>query len=348
MNPFLSFIVPVYNMEKYLGKCLDSLLNQSFSNVEIILVNDGSTDSSSSICDSYASTDKRVTVIHKGNAGLGFARNSGLDIAKGEFISFIDSDDWVGADLAKRVYDLISGRNFDYIEFGLIQTNEQGTRTGMVLPKIPAGEYGREKIVKDVLPDFLRDSGPRFSNSACNHIYSSELLRKTGLRFHNEREIYAEDFLFNLGYLVHVQNAYVTDEIFYFYRINEGSLTRSFRENYLEAVCRRDDIVRCLLSDNRLDYLAGNVTEKFVRISPVFVFNAMLLRRTGGRRAAINEIRRVLEHSSFRQAIESFGLGIFPLKLRPVYWLMKKNMPLTLFLILYIISNLPVSSRYRS
>ena len=91
----LSVIVPVYNVERYLARCIDSILQQSYRNLELILVDDGASDSSGAICDEYAQKDPRVNVIHKENGGLSSARNAGLDAAKGEFISFVDSDDWI-------------------------------------------------------------------------------------------------------------------------------------------------------------------------------------------------------------------------------------------------------------
>lgn len=94
-NPLVSIIVPIYNVEPYLRRCLDSIVNQSYTNLEIILVDDGSPDGCPKICDEYANKDNRIVVIHKENGGLSSARNSGLDICKGEYISFIDSDDWV-------------------------------------------------------------------------------------------------------------------------------------------------------------------------------------------------------------------------------------------------------------
>ena len=95
MNELLSIIVPVYNVEMYLKRCVDSILKQDYDNMEIILVDDGSTDSSGVICDQYASNYKNVKVIHKKNGGLSDARNFGLDNCRGQYISFIDSDDWI-------------------------------------------------------------------------------------------------------------------------------------------------------------------------------------------------------------------------------------------------------------
>lgn len=97
----ITIVVPVYNVEKYISDCLDSLISQTYKNIEIILVDDGSTDMSGAICDRYTTLDARIKVIHKQNEGLGFARNTGLEVAQGKFVTFIDSDDMADADLVE-------------------------------------------------------------------------------------------------------------------------------------------------------------------------------------------------------------------------------------------------------
>ncbi|MFR2264579.1 MAG: glycosyltransferase family 2 protein [Clostridium sp.] len=118
MNPEISIIVPVYNVEKYLKRCIDSILNQSFTNFELILVDDGSTDNSGKIIDEYAIKDERIKVIHKENGGQGSARNRGLDIAKGNYIGFVDSDDWIHKDMYKCMYKIINEDNTDIVQVG--------------------------------------------------------------------------------------------------------------------------------------------------------------------------------------------------------------------------------------
>ena len=104
MRDSISIIVPVYNVEKYLEKCIDSILNQSYQNLEIILIDDGSTDNSGSICDEYKKKDQRVQVIHQKNQGQSSARNAGLNIAKGSYIGFVDSDDWIEQNMYEKLY----------------------------------------------------------------------------------------------------------------------------------------------------------------------------------------------------------------------------------------------------
>ena len=114
----ISVIVPVYNVEKYLSRCVDSILNQTFTDFECILVDDGSPDNCGKICDEYAKKDKRVKVIHKQNGGLSDARNTGLDIAGGEYIYFLDSDDYVEYNLLEKLNDTICVCNAEMIVFG--------------------------------------------------------------------------------------------------------------------------------------------------------------------------------------------------------------------------------------
>jgi len=113
MNDLISVIVPVYNVEKYIKRCIESIINQSYLNIEIILVNDGSTDSSGIICDKYSEVDNRIKVLHKKNGGLSDARNVGLKVAQGNYITFIDSDDWIHVNYIKTLYTLILKSNSD-------------------------------------------------------------------------------------------------------------------------------------------------------------------------------------------------------------------------------------------
>ena len=123
----ISIIVPIYNTEKYLNECVDSIINQTYKNIEIILVNDGSTDNCLKICDEYAKKDKRVKVIHKENGGLSSARNSGLDILTGKYVCFIDSDDYVATTFVYDMFNLITKYNADIVE-GSYQTINDAER----------------------------------------------------------------------------------------------------------------------------------------------------------------------------------------------------------------------------
>ena len=114
-SPIISVIIPIYNVEEFLPKCIDSVLNQTLKNVEIILVDDGSTDNSSIICDEYALLDNRITVIHKKNEGLSASRNIGIDVAKGNYLAFVDSDDWIEESMFEIMYNTIVTNDADMV-----------------------------------------------------------------------------------------------------------------------------------------------------------------------------------------------------------------------------------------
>ncbi len=124
-NPLISIVVPIYNVESYLEECLNSIVNQSYQNLEIILVDDGSPDKSSILCDIYAQKDDRIIVIHKSNGGLSSARNAGLEICNGEFVAFIDSDDYVHKDFIKLLYQDLINHDSDIASCGIVKYNDK-------------------------------------------------------------------------------------------------------------------------------------------------------------------------------------------------------------------------------
>jgi glycosyltransferase involved in cell wall biosynthesis len=124
VEPLISVIVPVYNVEKYLERCVQSVMNQTYKRLEIILVDDGANDSSPQICDQLALIDKRIQVIHKPNGGLSSARNAGVEKATGDFITFIDSDDWIALDTYEYCIKLLDEKKADVVQYNYIMINE--------------------------------------------------------------------------------------------------------------------------------------------------------------------------------------------------------------------------------
>lgn len=215
----ISVIIPVFNTEKYLKRCVDSILAQTYRNLEIILVNDGSTDGSGSICEYYKTTDERVKVIHKKNGGQSSARNAGLDIATGNFISFVDSDDWLVKDIYEHCLKIIKLKECDVIDFQCIITS--GERN---LPL----KYKKEKIEiiegKEILKDYLiKGQTNKMPFSVCRKIYKKELFEK--VRFPEGR--INEDIVTNFKVLMNCKRLIRTTKIGYFYFQGSRSTTRN-------------------------------------------------------------------------------------------------------------------------
>ena len=223
----VTIVVPVYNVEKYLNRCIESLVNQTYRNLEIILVDDGSLDNCPIICDEWADKDCRIKVIHKANAGLGMARNSGIDCAKGKYIFFFDSDDYVDSTIVEKCVSSAKKHDSDVVIYGRCEVYEDGR---CVPKKIVSHKdvFVQEEIVNNLLPAmFTYDMG--FGVSACGKMFLLDTIRRFSLHFVSEREIISEDAYFALEYFSNISRVSIIDECLYFYYKRDDSLSRSFR-----------------------------------------------------------------------------------------------------------------------
>lgn len=257
-NPLLSIIIPVFNVEAYIDECLRSVTNQTFRDIEIILVDDGSTDSSGAKCDYWSQQDSRIVVIHKDNEGLGYARNSGMAIARGEFIAFVDSDDMVNyntySDCLRVVVDsaadvlYFSHQRFIDSESVCLSENIRPTSVTILSNEIDVREYMYSIVANP--PASLSDRD--FAVSSCMAIYRRAIIENNNLAFHSERELISEDLVFNLDYLLCASCVAYVDVPYYNYRYTEGSLTQSNHDcripryiklhNYLLSWCKKNNI----------------------------------------------------------------------------------------------------------
>ena len=209
--PKVSIIVPVYNVEQYIEQCIQSLRAQSLHDIEIILVDDGSSDNSPMLCDKYTRIDKRIKVIHKQNSGLGLACNSGIEVASGEYIAFCDSDDYVDTIMYETLYNTALNNKCDVVYSGLKSVSIAGN----FLCFLPL-QIKEERTIQV---------------SAKTVLYSRRLVEKNQLRFVSERLIPSEDLMFNINILAHTQRACIIPQAFYNYRINQNSISRKIKLN---------------------------------------------------------------------------------------------------------------------
>ena len=233
----ISIVVPVYNVEKYLKECVDSILAQTYTDYEIILVDDGSTDSSGSICDEYTKYSK-IQVIHKKNAGLGMARNSGIEIAKGEFITFLDSDDYWSPDALEKLMAGIKENHADTCIGGYTRVTTSGEVVFEEYPELSIYSSSGE-VKKKIFPRLMGSAPDRkdaFRPSVWNAIYSMSIIKENRVRFPSEREYIAEDVMFDLDYYRHSECVAVISSSGYYYRVTPGSLTQKYKSDRFEKV----------------------------------------------------------------------------------------------------------------
>lgn len=210
----VSIIIPVYNTAKYLRECINSVLNQTYSDIEVLLVNDGSTDGSSEICDEYAKQDERVKCFHLENGGVSRARNVGLKAAEGEYICFLDSDDYYAESYVCSMRNLIEENNADVVICNHYDVNEQGDI--LFASEIPEGYISKELLYEKI---FLTSEIGGFS---CTKIYRADLIRD--IVFNEEIHI-CEDTYFCCQVYEKATRIYVTSEKLYYYRQHCNSAT---------------------------------------------------------------------------------------------------------------------------
>lgn len=244
--PKISVIVPVYRVEKYLGRCVNSLLGQTLSDIEIILVDDGSPDGCPALCDEFAKKDSRIKVLHKENEGLGLARNSGMSLAVGEYIAFVDSDDYVKSEMYRTLYEAAQRENADIAMCGLcciggiMSAKENDVQNINCFDGYTVfdGKEGIDRLMLDIsgaLPKEDQDS--RYGFSSVKNIYRKEVLEKNKIRFLSEKEVMSEDVFFLLDFLDKCECAVGVPGAFYCYCRNGQSLSKSYRSDRFEK-CR--------------------------------------------------------------------------------------------------------------
>ena len=231
IDPMISIVVPIFNVEEYLYDCLNSIQKQIFHNFEVIMVNDGSTDQSKSIAKQFETDDNRFHYYEKENGGLSSARNHGLQYAIGKYICFVDSDDV----LDSRYLDVLAARFTDETDivigdFAIFdKKNNVAYEHEYMLSDESIKDYAeKEKLIKWLL------YGPYPVMSVWKNMYRSEFIKKENIHFTSERQIYAEDLLFNVEAYCKAKEIQITSSVVYFHLVVPGSLSQGYRYNYYE------------------------------------------------------------------------------------------------------------------
>ena len=226
MAAYFSLILPAYNVAPYLGRCIQSILDQDFSDCEVIIVDDGSTDETPRISDEYARKDDRIRVIHKENGGLSSARNAGTAQAEGRYIWWIDSDDWIEPGALSRLHRSVAQEQPDIVKFGFyrVEASKQPFHS-CAAPGLYEGDQ------KTALLDQAFYTPSRFGLSAWSHLYRRDFLLAHPTLFVSERVVGSEDYLFTLSIYPHAQRMLVLEDQLYDYELRQGSLSQSYKKD---------------------------------------------------------------------------------------------------------------------
>lgn len=299
-SPLLSVIIPVYNVEKYIGRCLDSIISQTCTNWECIIIDDGSPDTSGIICDEYAKYDNRIQVIHKKNNGVGSARNEGLLKARGRYLTFVDSDDTIESETFATYIKYAN--HYDWIMIGVRQV-DLGLNPIKKISKISQDIKSQLNNYEDVL--IAATKIWMMFGSVSNKMYHTDIIRKHHLNFIQSTNI-NEDRIFNLYYAGYAKSVILSSYIGYNYVVNPKSIThkRIASSTFLNTGLELDNILK-------KEHL-GKKMQKYTAIYSIrFITRAIIagfLSPTKGRR---KEVKSAILYYFHSNAFKRFGIQTF-------------------------------------
>lgn len=230
----VSIIVPVYNVEKFISRCLDSLINQTLKDIEIIVINDGTPDNSFDICKEYQKKDNRIKLFSKNNEGLGLTRNFGLKKAKGEFVAFIDSDDFIDLDFYERLYKNAIVNNVDAVYGNIRLYNNEGSILSTdCIPFEDNSIISSKSLLNNMLHIKVNDvvNNQFMGMSSVRSIYNRKIILENCIDFESERKYISEDLLFNLDFLNFSNSVSFIHDAYYYYCVNLNSLSHTYRQD---------------------------------------------------------------------------------------------------------------------
>ena len=329
-NPLISVVIPVYNTKPYLDRCLESVVGQSYPNIEILLVDDGSTDRSGSACDKWAERDARIRVIHKQNEGLGLTRNCGMAQAKGDYLAFVDSDDYIDRDTMRKLLEIIVEKGGDACYGGCVDVAFDGSQTCGVPPE--RLEYSGREIITEFVADSLADPpespGNSFAGvSVCGCLYDLAFLRRHKLLFESERDVLSEDIFFNIQVCKAAKKIVIAPHSFYYYCENQDSLTKKYRPDRYEAVKK----VRLLLK-KRLDPIWRENEKLRQRINRNYMDSLIYCMRLevihrgeNGRAQCMRRLKKMAADPMTQEVLEEYPIARLDKKQRLFFQAVKKG-----------------------
>lgn len=334
--PKVSIIIPVFNVEKYLDRCIQSVKKQTLKEIEIILVNDNSSDKCPEMCDLYAKEDIRIKVIHKSkNEGLGFARNTGLKIATGEFVAFVDSDDYIAADMYENMYNTANELSLNAFYCRYCRVSGKGIQIYTYNNDIEV--FKESEDIQNFLLDMIGcepecSNDRKYEMSTCTVIYRNDIIKENDIKFHSEREIISEDLFFQIDFLQHASKIAFTEKAYYYYCLNEVSLSNSFRLNrfdkYIhlknETKKKLDSLFGEGVYNNRVDRLfIGYTRSLLLSIDTYNITNKYKIK-------IINEI---CMNYIWEDIYNQYPINKLPFKQKLIIYLLRKKMTYFILLI---------------
>lgn len=320
--PIISIIVPVYKVEAYLGRCVESLRKQTFENIEIILVDDGSPDSCPQLCDALAKQDSRIRVVHKENGGLSSARNAGLNIATGTYVGFVDSDDDVEPDMYEKMLAVMESQRVDFLMSDYLRIPAEGAPY-LKSTNIRGGRYDKEALRREIFPQLIMgenlDYGPLLSVWHC--LYRTDFLRANHFSF-DEEVRWSEDNIFSAIVGYHADSFYyMKGQGLYHYYQNPGTITTGYRPGAWEVYRTMNRHLHQVF-DGVSDY---DFTRQLKLHLIYYSCNCITQACKQPKETALSQLDSILSSPELQEAFRDFPLPDVNWKLKIQLYLMKRN-----------------------
>ena len=308
----VSIIVPAYNEEKRIERCIKSLKGQLLKEIEIIVVDDGSSDNTFNICKEYEKKDSRIRVVKKENEGQGIARNYGINMANGKYIGFVDADDYIQPDMYQKLYEKCEKFNADSCM--MIYRSKEGFLENRDFFK---NQDIRDFIMLDMLGNNPEDkSGRKIGISACTKIYKSDIIKNNDIKFISEREVFSEDTTFNIEFLMHANSVTLLDEKLYIYVNNKESYTHRYNRGYLERVKNMYNYIINNLYNNSMNEKEYLYFTNMITMQLINCIMQEVLYYKGNYKEKSNNIKKICNDKFVRQLLKEFPYKRLPLQKR--------------------------------
>lgn len=338
----LSVIVPVYNVEKYLDRCVQSLVNQTLKDMEIILVDDGSTDDSGSLCDDYARQYENIVVVHKENGGLTSAWMAGVKASKGDYLGFVDSDDWVDGDMYQIMYEKALEKQVDMVCCGLVKEFEDKTRTHTYLTdRLKKGYYEKEDIIQKIRPVFLCDGSfdsRAIPASRCMKLYRREIMEEN-MKYCNEQVSIGEDLVITFACFMDCESIYTFHDYYpYHYRINESSLTGKHDSNYIRKLITLREQLLYINEEKQSGYdYRQQILNDFLFLTLMCIKDEVYKNREESHGKVIKNVAKICESPQVQEALREYHMPKLMLSGKIFVFMMKHKLYALMFLAIRIV-----------
>ncbi len=275
----ISIIVPVYNAENYLEKCVDSLLHQTYCNLEILLIDDGSKDASGQICDEYAKKDTRIRAVHKENGGLVSAWKKGVEVSSGQYLCFVDSDDWVDEQMIEEMAEHLTGKEREIVASDYVFERDDGSRQ-FVWQELPPGEYLKKDMKEKVIPNLLGKESRYVAMSRCMKLISRILIEENQ-KYSSPEIIVGEDSTIMLPALIDCNRLFIMDhKAYYHYLYVRESMVHKYDSRLYENIQKLVEVVRLIIKDK---FSGEEQTQRLTQVDQEAVFWMFLVLKNEAR-----------------------------------------------------------------